>query len=62
MTAAKLGRGMNPASPPSNQILPSYLEALHRIFVLEDLPAWSPELRSKATVRKARHGFWRTRR
>ena len=53
ITSAKLGRGMNPASPPAAQTLASYLEALRRIFVLEDLPAWSPELRSKATVRKA---------
>ncbi len=53
ITAAKLGRAMNPASPPAAQTLTSYLDALRRIFVLEDLPAWSPELRSKATVRKA---------
>lgn len=53
ISAAKLGRDMNPASPPATQTLASYLDALHRIFVLEDLPAWSPELRSKATVRKA---------
>ena len=53
VSAAKLGRDMNPASPPATQTLASYLDALHRIFVLEDLPAWSPELRSKATVRKA---------
>lgn len=49
----KLGRNMNPASPPAAQTLASYLDALRRIFVLEDLPAWPPELRSKATVRKA---------
>ena len=53
VSAAKLGRDMNPASPPATPTLASYLDALHRIFVLEDLPAWSPELRSKATVRKA---------
>ncbi|MCY4273559.1 MAG: DUF4143 domain-containing protein [bacterium] len=53
VTAAKLGRDMNPASPPAAQTLASYLDALRRVFVLEDLPAWSPELRSKATVRKA---------
>ena len=28
-----------------------YLNALRRIFVIEDLPAWSPALRSKAAVR-----------
>ena len=53
VSAAKLARDMNPASPPAAQTLASYLDALKRIFVLEDLPAWSPELRSKATVRKA---------
>lgn len=53
VSAAKLGRDMNPASPPATPTLASYLDALHRIFVLEDLPAWSPALRSKATVRKA---------
>lgn len=44
---------MNPASPPASQTVVAYLDALRRIFVLEDLPAWSLELRSKATVRKA---------
>ena len=28
-----------------------YLSALRRIFVVEDLPAWSPALRSKSAVR-----------
>lgn len=27
-----------------------YIEALKKIFVIEDLPAWSPSLRSKATI------------
>jgi len=53
VSAAKLARDMNPASPPAAQTLASYLDALQRTFVLEDLPAWSPELRSKAAVRKA---------
>lgn len=29
----------------------SYLAALRRIFVIEDLPAWSPKLRSKTAIR-----------
>lgn len=29
----------------------SYLGALRRIFVIEDIPAWNPNLRSKAAVR-----------
>lgn len=31
--------------------LDSYLNALHRLFVIADLPAWSPKLRSKTVIR-----------
>lgn len=31
----------------------SYLKALRRIFVIEDMPAWNPNLRSKAAIRTA---------
>ena len=31
----------------------SYLNALERIFVIEDLPAWNPSLRSKTPLRTA---------
>ena len=31
----------------------SYLEALRKIFVVEDLPAWNPNLRSKTAIRTA---------
>lgn len=31
--------------------LDSYLEALNRLFVLDDLPAWTPRLRSRANIR-----------
>ena len=30
-----------------------YLQALRRIFVIEDLPAWSPNLRSRTAIRTA---------
>ena len=30
-----------------------YMNALRRIFVVEDVPAWSPALRSKTTIRQA---------
>lgn len=30
-----------------------YVEALRRLFVLEDLPAWSPNLRSRTAIRTA---------
>ena len=29
----------------------SYLEALRKIFVVEDMPAWNPNLRSKTAIR-----------
>lgn len=31
--------------------LDSYLTALNRLLVIDDLPAWSPKLRSKSTIR-----------
>lgn len=31
----------------------SYLEALRRIFVIEDMPAWNPNLRSKTVIRSS---------
>lgn len=31
----------------------SYLEALRKIFVVEDMPAWNPNLRSKTAIRTA---------
>ena len=35
----------------SEKTISSYLNALRRIFVIEDLPAWSPAMRSKTTIR-----------
>ena len=35
----------------SQETLYSYLEALRKIFLLEDSPAWNPNLRSKTAVR-----------
>ena len=31
----------------------SYLDALRKIFVVEDMPAWNPNLRSKAAIRSS---------
>ena len=31
----------------------SYLEALRKIFVVEDMPAWNPNIRSKTAIRTA---------
>lgn len=35
----------------SDKTLNSYLNALRRIFVIEDVPAWQPSLRSKTAIR-----------
>ena len=35
----------------SDKTMASYLNALRRIFVVEDLPAWNPALRSKTALR-----------
>jgi predicted AAA+ superfamily ATPase len=35
----------------SDKTLLSYINALRRIFVVEDLPAWAPSLRSKTAIR-----------
>jgi predicted AAA+ superfamily ATPase len=35
----------------SKNTIASYIDALRRIFVVEDLPAWSPLLRSKTALR-----------
>ena len=35
----------------TEETISSYLLALKQIFVIEDMPAWSPNLRSKTTIR-----------
>lgn len=35
----------------SDETIDSYLNALKKIFVIEDLPAWNPNLRSKTAIR-----------
>ena len=40
-------------SPMKAHTALEYLDALDRIFVLEDLPAWAPSLRSKSRIREA---------
>ena len=37
----------------SEETVASYLEALRKIFVVEDLPAWNPNLRSKTAIRSS---------
>lgn len=40
-------------SRPSANTVATYLDGLERLFVIEDQPAWNPELRSKSRLRKA---------
>ncbi len=35
----------------TDETVASYLKALKKIFVVEDMPAWNPNLRSKASIR-----------
>lgn len=35
----------------SEETVASYLKALRKIFVVEDMPAWNPNLRSKTAIR-----------
>lgn len=37
----------------SDKTISTYINALRRIFVVEDLPAWAPSLRSKTAIRTA---------
>lgn len=39
------------AESPSGRTVQSYISALEKIFVLEDMPAWNPNLRSKSAIR-----------
>ncbi len=42
----------------SDKTIGSYMNALRRIFLVEDLPAWAPSLRSKSAIRtSAKHHF-----
>lgn len=43
----------NDSSTLDENTINSYLEALRKIFVVEDMPAWNPNLRSKTAIRTA---------
>ena len=49
---SKLAADIDPQRPPSRNTVAKYLDALRRIFVVEDQPAWSVGLRSRASLRK----------
>ncbi|MCF0262261.1 MAG: ATP-binding protein [Sphaerochaetaceae bacterium] len=42
---------VNETETISEDTIHSYLEALKKIFVVEDMPAWNPNLRSKSAIR-----------
>ncbi len=44
---------INDATTLDENTISSYLEALRKIFVVEDMPAWNPNLRSKTAIRTA---------
>ena len=43
----------NEVTTISDDTIASYLDALRKIFVVEDMPAWNPNLRSKTAIRTA---------
>ncbi len=42
---------VNEANDLSDTTIASYISALRKIFVIEDMPAWNPNLRSKTAIR-----------
>ena len=40
-------------NPISDETVASYLDALNKIFVIEEMPAWNPNLRSKTAIRSS---------
>ena len=43
----------NDETPINEETVASYLNALRKIFVVEDMPAWNPNLRSKTAIRSS---------
>ena len=44
---------VNDETPISEETVASYVSALRKIFVVEDMPAWNPNLRSKTAIRSS---------
>ena len=44
---------VNDDEPLSDKTVQSYIGALKKIFVIEDMPSWNPNLRSKTAIRSA---------
>ena len=43
----------NDETPISEETVAAYVNALRKIFVVEDMPAWNPNLRSKTAIRSS---------
>ena len=43
----------NDETPINEETVASYVNALRKIFVVEDMPAWNPNLRSKTVIRSS---------
>lgn len=50
-TLESIRRDMDSVAALGESTFSSYIEALRRLFVIEDLEAWSPNLRSKTAIR-----------
>ena len=48
----------NDEAPMSEETVASYLSALRKIFVVEDMPAWNPNLRSKTAIRSSNTRYY----
>ena len=53
ITTLKEDLKSNDTAMLDDDTISSYLEALRKIFVVEDMPAWNPNLRSKTAIRTA---------
>ena len=51
VAVVKADLSANEATEMSDNTIESYLSALRKIFVIEDMPAWNPNLRSKTAIR-----------
>ena len=49
----KFANRRNKTTPISEETVASYVDALRKIFVVEDMPAWNPNLRSKTAIRSS---------
>lgn len=53
ITTLKNDLKSNDTTSLDEDTISSYIEALRKIFVVEDMPAWNPNLRSKTAIRTA---------